>query len=214
MPRLAQGRSIGGAIEQRQADLRFELLNPIGHCRLSAVQLFGRLREASLVDDRKEDLNLIESQGIHVLIYRLSPTKLHRFSPTRRPLHCGGETRQRVIPAQSSAIGGIIIRYAIIGTRNVGSALVRLFSRARISVSIANTRAANDRAARRAIGRRRIDDSKIALGHVPEHRARTLFDARDPAFTDPFLIMAEDWMPRGAFGRHPANRSYSEGRSL
>lgn len=49
----------------------------------------------------------------------------------------------------------------------------------------------------------RIDDSKIALGRVPEHQARTLFDARDPAFTDPFLIMAEDWVPRGAFGLHP-----------
>ena len=37
----------------------------------------------------------------------------------------------------------------------------------------------------------------------PGHRARRLIDAGDPTFTDPFLVMAEDWMPRGAFPRHP-----------
>ena len=49
----------------------------------------------------------------------------------------------------------------------------------------------------------RIVDPKIALGHVAGHRARRLIDAQDFAFTDPFLVMAEDWMPRGAFALHP-----------
>ncbi len=40
-------------------------------------------------------------------------------------------------------------------------------------------------------------------GHVPGHRARRLIEGSDPGFTDPFLVMAEDWMPRGAFPKHP-----------
>lgn len=40
-------------------------------------------------------------------------------------------------------------------------------------------------------------------GNVPGHRARRLIDGSETAFTDPFLIMAEDWMPRGAFPQHP-----------
>jgi redox-sensitive bicupin YhaK (pirin superfamily) len=35
------------------------------------------------------------------------------------------------------------------------------------------------------------------------HRARRLIDGDDAAFSDPFLIMAEDWMPRGSFALHP-----------
>jgi quercetin 2,3-dioxygenase len=34
------------------------------------------------------------------------------------------------------------------------------------------------------------------------HRARRLIDGQDPATTDPFLAMAEDWMSRDSFGRH------------
>lgn len=49
----------------------------------------------------------------------------------------------------------------------------------------------------------RIDDPKIAPGHVAGHRARRLIDGQNAAFTDPFLVMAEDWMPRGAFPVHP-----------
>ncbi len=49
----------------------------------------------------------------------------------------------------------------------------------------------------------RIDDPKAAPGHVAGHRARRLIDGQDPAFADPFLVMAEDWMPRGAFPVHP-----------
>jgi len=49
----------------------------------------------------------------------------------------------------------------------------------------------------------RIDDPKAAPGHVAGHRARRLIDGGDPAFTDPFVVMAEDWMPRGAFSVHP-----------
>jgi len=49
----------------------------------------------------------------------------------------------------------------------------------------------------------RIDDPKAAPGHVAGHRVRRLIDGRNPSFTDPFVIMAEDWMPRGAFPLHP-----------
>ena len=49
----------------------------------------------------------------------------------------------------------------------------------------------------------RIDDPKAAPGHVAGHRARRLIDGQGPAFADPFLVMAEDWMPRGAFPVHP-----------
>ena len=49
----------------------------------------------------------------------------------------------------------------------------------------------------------RIDDPKAAPGHVAGHRARRLIDGQDPTFTDPFLVMAEDWMPRRAFPVHP-----------
>ena len=49
----------------------------------------------------------------------------------------------------------------------------------------------------------RIDDPKAAPGHVAGHQARRLIDGLDPTFTDPFVIMAEDWMPRGAFAVHP-----------
>jgi redox-sensitive bicupin YhaK (pirin superfamily) len=35
------------------------------------------------------------------------------------------------------------------------------------------------------------------------HCARRLIDGDDAAFSDPFLIMAEDWMPRGSFALHP-----------
>jgi redox-sensitive bicupin YhaK (pirin superfamily) len=49
----------------------------------------------------------------------------------------------------------------------------------------------------------RIDDPEAAPGHAAGHRARRLIDGRDPAFSDPFVILAEDWMPRGAFPVHP-----------
>ena len=49
----------------------------------------------------------------------------------------------------------------------------------------------------------RVDDPKVAPGHVAGHRARRLIDGQNTAFTDPFLVMAEDWMPRGAFPVHP-----------
>jgi quercetin 2,3-dioxygenase len=49
----------------------------------------------------------------------------------------------------------------------------------------------------------RIDDPETAPGHVAGHWARRLIDGGDTAFTDPFVVMAEDWMPRGAFPRHP-----------
>jgi redox-sensitive bicupin YhaK (pirin superfamily) len=49
----------------------------------------------------------------------------------------------------------------------------------------------------------RIDDPRAVAGNVPGHRARRLIDGTDPAFSDPFLLMAEDWMPRDAFSNHP-----------
>ena len=55
--------------------------------------------------------------------------------------------------------------------------------------------------ASRAIAR--IVDPAFEPGQAAGHRARRLIDGEDPATSDPFLLMAEDWMPRGAFGRHP-----------
>jgi quercetin 2,3-dioxygenase len=49
----------------------------------------------------------------------------------------------------------------------------------------------------------RTDDPKFGLGHVKGHTARRFMDGWDPAFTDPFLVLGEDWMPRGAYKRHP-----------
>ncbi len=49
----------------------------------------------------------------------------------------------------------------------------------------------------------RIDDPEAAPGHATGHRARRLIDGGEAAFTDPFLVMAEDWMPRGVFSAHP-----------
>jgi redox-sensitive bicupin YhaK (pirin superfamily) len=49
----------------------------------------------------------------------------------------------------------------------------------------------------------RVDDPKAEPSHVAGHRARRLIGGKDPALSDPFVIMAEDWMPRGAFPIHP-----------
>jgi len=49
----------------------------------------------------------------------------------------------------------------------------------------------------------RINDPEAASGHVDGHRARRLIDGQNPSVTDPFVVMAEDWMPRGAFPVHP-----------
>lgn len=35
------------------------------------------------------------------------------------------------------------------------------------------------------------------------HNARRLIDGSDTNLTDHFLLMAEDWMPHGAFALHP-----------
>ena len=49
----------------------------------------------------------------------------------------------------------------------------------------------------------RIVDSQFEAGHVQGHRARRLIDGCDVAASDPFVLMAEDFMPRDAFGEHP-----------
>jgi len=49
----------------------------------------------------------------------------------------------------------------------------------------------------------RIADPAASLAGTPGHKARRLIDSDDPAFADPFLLMAEDWMPHGAFAVHP-----------
>ena len=49
----------------------------------------------------------------------------------------------------------------------------------------------------------RIVESRFEPGRVQGHRARRLIDGRDMVATDPFILMAEDFMPRDAFGRHP-----------
>ncbi|OYV24325.1 MAG: pirin [Rhodospirillales bacterium 20-58-10] len=49
----------------------------------------------------------------------------------------------------------------------------------------------------------RIDNPPAEHGLVPGHKARRLISGAEPTFTDPFVLMAEDWMPRDAFGIHP-----------
>ena len=49
----------------------------------------------------------------------------------------------------------------------------------------------------------RISDPQFEPGRTPGHRARRLIDGSDIATTDPFVLMAEDYMPRDAFGQHP-----------
>jgi hypothetical protein len=48
-----------------------------------------------------------------------------------------------------------------------------------------------------------IANPEFEAGRVAGHRARRLIDGANPAFSDPFLLMAEDWVPRDAFSRHP-----------
>ena len=49
----------------------------------------------------------------------------------------------------------------------------------------------------------RIVKSEFEAGQAEGHRARRLIDGHDTAASDPFILMAEDFMPRGAFGQHP-----------
>ena len=49
----------------------------------------------------------------------------------------------------------------------------------------------------------RILNPGFEPGRVGGHLARRLIDGRDLASTDPFILMAEDHMPRDAFSRHP-----------
>src|ERR1700684_2872474 len=48
-----------------------------------------------------------------------------------------------------------------------------------------------------------IAHPEFEAGRVAGHRARRLIDGGNPAFSDPFLVMAEDRVPRDAFSRHP-----------
>jgi quercetin 2,3-dioxygenase len=49
----------------------------------------------------------------------------------------------------------------------------------------------------------RIDRPTVQTGMTPEHRIRPLIPSGDPKATDPFLLLMEDWFPRGVFDRHP-----------
>ena len=49
----------------------------------------------------------------------------------------------------------------------------------------------------------RIDRPTVQMGMTPEHRVRPLISSDDPGATDPFLLLMEDWFPRGVFDRHP-----------
>lgn len=49
----------------------------------------------------------------------------------------------------------------------------------------------------------RIINPPIEPGNFAGHTARRLIDGQDTRFSDPFVVMAEDWMPRGAFPIHP-----------
>lgn len=48
-----------------------------------------------------------------------------------------------------------------------------------------------------------IANPEFEAGRVVRHRVRRLIDGEGPTFSDPFLLMAEDWAPRDAFSRHP-----------
>jgi len=48
-----------------------------------------------------------------------------------------------------------------------------------------------------------IANPEFEAGRVAGHRARRLIGGENPAFSDPFLLMAEDWLPRDAFSQHP-----------
>jgi hypothetical protein len=45
-----------------------------------------------------------------------------------------------------------------------------------------------------------IANPEFEADRVAGHRARRLIDGGNPAFSDPFLVMAEDWVPRDARG--------------
>ena len=49
----------------------------------------------------------------------------------------------------------------------------------------------------------RIDRPTVERGMTPEHRVRPLIPSGDPKATDPFLLLMEDWFPRGVFDEHP-----------
>jgi quercetin 2,3-dioxygenase len=49
----------------------------------------------------------------------------------------------------------------------------------------------------------RVDEPEQGPGFVAGHRVRRLIGSEDPAFSDPFLLMGEDWMPHGAYSVHP-----------
>jgi hypothetical protein len=40
-----------------------------------------------------------------------------------------------------------------------------------------------------------IANPEFEAGRVMGHRARRLIDGENPTFSDPFLLMAEDWVP-------------------
>lgn len=48
-----------------------------------------------------------------------------------------------------------------------------------------------------------ISNPMAKPGRLAGHTARRLIPGNDFAFTDPFIVMAEDWMPRNAFPLHP-----------
>ena len=61
----------------------------------------------------------------------------------------------------------------------------------------------------------RIDDPQFVSGQVAGHRARRLIDAPDATFADPFVLMAEDWTPRGySLFTHIAGIGSSANRSV
>jgi len=49
----------------------------------------------------------------------------------------------------------------------------------------------------------RIDDPRVEVGMHALHRVRALVKPGNWAETDPFLLLMEDWFPRGTFGPHP-----------
>src|SRR5215207_1437866 len=49
----------------------------------------------------------------------------------------------------------------------------------------------------------RVDRPEIRRGMNDSHRVRPLVEPGEWAWTDPFLLLMEDWFPEGVFDKHP-----------
>jgi quercetin 2,3-dioxygenase len=71
----------------------------------------------------------------------------------------------------------------------------------KLAINVRRRNSMNVTIVRRSVAR--IDRPTVQMGMTPEHRVRRLVPPGDPWATDPFLLLMEDWYPRGVFDRHP-----------